>query len=460
MVFEQTIDADFLRAVQQDITSDMYIGDLDTQRVLFFSPGQNDEATLRQHASISFDDWFELFAPSELPSLKIALNKLQSDEPCQALDSVYKMRDGVDGFKYVHHSLKSLAESGFPGHLFVGSFNELKGDSEAAFVVPTDINKSFSDEQQLPAMVFECSREAMFITDARGIIVRVNDAFLQNTDYKKEDVLGLHCGFLWAQQQDEYVLKKIQKELLANKSWRGECDYTTKQGVFRACYMSVSGVEDSEGIVSHFAGIFFDITDKKIKEEKIQRLAYYDSLTDIPNRSLFNDRLYKAIQHAQRHDSSVAVLFVDLDSFKEINDTLGHAVGDRLLQGVAKRLQYCVREEDTVGRMGGDEFAIVLVDLSELEDARKTIVTMATRMLSQFATPFLIEGKEVSMSASIGVAIYPEDGEWGDILLQNADIAMYAAKNSGKNSYQFYSSSMNVKRYRKESKNKTDFVGV
>ena len=303
--------------------------------------------------------------------------------------------------------------------------------------------KEIEKEQRLLSTAFEASGEAIFITDDNGVLMRANQAFYTTTGYSPEQVLERECGFLWPDPQDESIFLRVKNTIDEVNRWRGECNYATAQAELRPSFLSFSATRDESGNVTHYVGIFLDIADKKSKEEEIRRLAYFDALTGIPNRSLFNDRLEKSILHAERKSGSAAVLFLDLDRFKPINDSLGHSAGDQVLRCVAKRLQECIREEDTVARMGGDEFAIVLSDLPSVEVAEDVVINTANRIISRFVQPFLIEGRDVFTSASVGIAVFPCDGTVSDELLRNADMAMYSAKKSGKNKYQFYDQVMN-----------------
>lgn len=324
-------------------------------------------------------------------------------------------------------------------------FNDF-GKVTGTLGVARDISerKQIDKEMRLAATVFDSCREAIFIMDSRGMIIRANTAFYQFSGKSEMDVIGKDFRQFWDLSDPESFLTTVSSSIQKHQFWRGECNYLTDTGI-KPCLLSFSASQDDRDEVSHYVGIFLDISEKKQDELRIQRLAYYDALTHVANRSLFNDRLHKAIQQAERRKQSVAVLFLDLDHFKPVNDSLGHSAGDSLLQGVARRLQYCIREEDTVARMGGDEFAIILAGLEEGDKAERIVLRTANRIISQFVSPFLIEGREVYTSTSVGVAVYPRDGVHSDELLRNADMAMYAAKKSGRNSYQFYDASMNTK---------------
>ncbi|MDX1694467.1 MAG: EAL domain-containing protein [Ketobacteraceae bacterium] len=324
-------------------------------------------------------------------------------------------------------------------------FNDV-GRVTGTLGVARDISarKKVEREMRLAATVFDSCREAVFIMDSTGEIIRANNAFYHYTGTTEQEVIGQSFGQFWAVSSTASFLDSIKASIQEQDTWRDECHYLSN-GVKKPCLLSFSASTDDTGSISHYVGIFLDISEKKQDELRIQRLAYYDSLTRVANRSLFNDRLSKSMQQAERRKQSVAVLFLDLDHFKPVNDSLGHSAGDSLLQGVARRLQYCIREEDTVARMGGDEFAIILSGLRRGDAAERIVLRTANRIISQFVSPFLIEGREVYTSTSVGIAVYPRDGLAPEELLRNADMAMYAAKKSGRNNYQFYDANMNVK---------------
>lgn len=299
-------------------------------------------------------------------------------------------------------------------------------------------------EKQLASTVFEAINEGIFITDREGFIIRANRAFFAMTGYGQEDIQGLHCSRLWEEHLSNGLFKTMRKTVDDGEAWRIETGVVCKNVQVKPSILSVTATRDTENQVTHYVGVLVDMAEKKQSEQRIYRLAYFDSLTEVPNRASFFERLERALNNARRADESMVVLFLDLDRFKPINDSLGHTAGDQLLKAVARRLLYCIRENDMVARVGGDEFAILLTDLSSAQEAENTAVKTAQRILSQFVSAFLIEGREVYTSTSIGIAIYPRDGQLPEELVRNSDMAMYAAKKGGKNNYHFYDSSMNV----------------
>ncbi len=297
-------------------------------------------------------------------------------------------------------------------------------------------------ERQLFSAIFESISEGIFVTDRGGYILRANPAFYEVTGYAPQQILGLHCGHLWKNAHGPELFRRIRQTLLRDGSWREETEYTRANGDVRPALISFSQTHNLKHEVQHYVGVLMDIADKKQNERKIHRLAFYDSLTEVPNRRLFNDRLAEAVEVAERNRSRLAVLFLDLDRFKPVNDSLGHSAGDQLLKGVARRLLYCLGEGDTVARMGGDEFAIILRDLPDGQ-GEAAAIKMASRVLAQFFSPFMIASREVFTSCSIGIALFPQHGYSAEVLLRSADTAMYAAKRAGKNNYQFFDEIMN-----------------
>jgi diguanylate cyclase (GGDEF)-like protein len=205
--------------------------------------------------------------------------------------------------------------------------------------------------------------------------------------------------------------------------------------------VTISAVRDERGQVVNFIKIFSDISERKEREERVRHLAHHDFLTDLPNRVLLSDRIARAISAAQRNGTQVAVLFLDLDRFKNVNDSLGHSIGDKLLQEVARRLRACIRASDTVSRLGGDEFVLLVPDVSD----PASVAVLAQKVLDAVSRPYSIEGHELISSPSIGLAVFPADGEDVETLLRNADAAMYHAKESGRNNYQFFTPDMNIR---------------
>lgn len=294
---------------------------------------------------------------------------------------------------------------------------------------------------RLSAKVFESNTEAIMITDARQDIVMVNRAFTEITGYAENEVLGRNPKILASGLQAKDFFRDFYESLHTKDHWRGEVWNKRKNGEIFPEWVTVSVLRDEQGNITHYVAVFLDITERKKEEERIQYLANYDVLTDLPNRYLLGDRLEQAIALAQRHQTKLAVLFVDLDRFKNINDSLGHDVGDTLLKMVAQRLKICLRHSDTLARQGGDEFIALLGDLSSETEA----TFAAEKMIEALSKEFAVGAYQLSVTTSIGVCVYPDDGETVVQLLRNADMAMYRAKDAGRNRFEYYESAMNAK---------------
>ncbi|MBF0108651.1 MAG: diguanylate cyclase [Magnetococcales bacterium] len=296
--------------------------------------------------------------------------------------------------------------------------------------------KRLEDEIRLAGTVLDNATEAVMVTDSTNRIVMVNPAFTSITGYSMEEVLGKTPNILHSGRHDRAFYAAMWKGLLTEGKWEGEIWNRRKNGDLYPEWLSIATIRDQKQDVVKFAAIFTDITKRKADEEQLRFLANHDPLTQLPNRVLFHSRLEWSVARSRRDRSSMALLYIDLDRFKWVNDTLGHVAGDLLLQEAARRLFSCVRESDTVGRLGGDEFAVILADLRECADAGK----VARHMLQELARPFDLDGRQASISGSIGIAFFPDDAQEIDLLIQKADAAMYYAKQAGKNTFHFHGS--------------------
>ncbi|MBT8769027.1 bifunctional diguanylate cyclase/phosphodiesterase [Metapseudomonas boanensis] len=321
------------------------------------------------------------------------------------------------------------------------------GRFEGMLGVGRDISQQRRAEKDLrmAATVFEHSTSAILVTDPAGYIVQVNEAFTRISGYASGDVLDQLPAILTADRQQANQLTYIISQLNQRGSWEGEIWLKRRQGDNYPAWVGITAVHDEEGDLVSYVCFFSDISERKASEQRIHRLAYYDGLTHLPNRTLFQDRLHTALQHAERHQEWVVLMFLDLDRFKPINDSLGHAAGDRMLKDVAVRLAACVDEDDTVARMGGDEFTLLLQPRATREGALNRAIHVAEQILASLDRPFVLEGREFFVTASIGIALSPQDGRELSQLMKNADTAMYHAKERGKNNFQFYQADMNAR---------------
>ncbi len=304
-------------------------------------------------------------------------------------------------------------------------------------------NRALNDnarELRLSAQVFEASNEALAILDHRLRIVSINPAMSRISGFNRSDLIGRHCAdLLMDGNTDSSTWLSTIAQIRRDSHWSGELELARPNGPAYPAWVSVGAVTTYGGEPAHFVVSISDISEQKRTEQRLRHLAEYDALTGLPNRVLLLDRMSSAIKTAQRHRHHLAVLFIDLDRFKNINDSLGHAVGDELLRQVSNRLSSLVRNSDTVSRLGGDEFVVLLTEL----DTAGRAATLATKMLKSLAAPFQLSGHELTVTPSIGITVYPEDGDNRDILLKNADTAMYHAKENGRNSYQFFTRELN-----------------
>lgn len=296
-----------------------------------------------------------------------------------------------------------------------------------------------ADEQlRLSALVFDNSRELIVITDADSRIVSVNRAFTKVTGYTTDEVIGKHIRTIKSGRQDQPFYESMWHTITETGYWQGELWNRRKNGELYPALASISAVHDTQGRVTKYISVSTDITEFKQAEDRIRYLAYYDPLTELPNRTLLRDRAVQTLTQAAREHAETALLFLDLDHFKTINDSLGHLSGDSLLQEATQRIRAALRHADTVGRLGGDEFLIVLNHSDAASAAH-----VARNLLSRLAEPFIINGHSLSISASIGIAVSPRDGNNFDELHKNADIAMYKAKELGRNRYHFFTPELN-----------------
>ena len=290
------------------------------------------------------------------------------------------------------------------------------------------------DALRITASVFDNSQEAIVITDANNIIIDVNPAFSHIAGYARDEVLGRNPKFLSSGRQDQSFYAGMWKSLRDENVWRGEIWNRRKNGEVYAELLSISAICDETGQVQRHVGVFSDITYFKDHEAELSMVANYDALTGVPNRRLLADRLRQATALAQRGGKMLAICYIDLDGFKDVNDQHGHETGDRLIVDIARRLQEALRAGDTLARLGGDEFVVLFNDLA----AEAECFQVLDRIMQTIATPMNLSGNQIGVSASIGVTFYPSDNEDGDTLLRHADQAMYIAKQTGKNRYHIY----------------------
>ncbi len=302
--------------------------------------------------------------------------------------------------------------------------------------VAQDISERLAAEerQKLAASVFDNAHEGIMITDPTGRIIEVNNTFSDLTGYARANAIGQTADLLKSGHHDADFYRAMWQTIREVGYWRGEVWNRKKSGEIFVELLTISSVRNRHGEISHFVGIFSDITLIKEHQQRLEHLAHFDALTQLPNRMLLGDRMQTAMAQTERNGKILAVCYLDLDGFKPVNDLYGHAVGDRLLVEVAQRLKSCVRAGDTVSRLGGDEFVLLFAELDSIEECDHAV----SRIISVLTHPFLIGGHSILISASIGVTLYPQDGSDSDTLLRHADQAMYAAKQAGRNRFHLF----------------------
>ena len=368
--------------------------------------------------------WDATFLASEIP--QVIRQQLAKNGRSQ-FETRHKRKDG---------SVFDVEISGYP--------LELDG-KPALFNSSRDITerkKSLAD-LNISATAFE-SQDGILVADANGIILRANSSFSEITGYSTADVVGKNPNILSSGRHDADFYSAMWESLNKTGAWKGEIWNRRKDGAIYPERLTITAVKDTQGVVTNYVASFTDITQHKAAEQEIQNLAFFDPLTQLPNRRLLMDRLQHALSSSARSRKAGAILFIDLDNFKNLNDTLGHDIGDQLLQSVAQRLETCVREGDTVARLGGDEFVVMLEDLSEdaLEAAKQT-ESIAAKILSSMNTPYHLGQFEHHSTPSIGATLFTgSDDVSVDDLLKHADIAMYQAKKGGRNTLRFFDPKM------------------
>lgn len=385
--------------------------------------------------------------PSAHLTDNIDLDRLQPKNQPEGQPSASSLRARIDearkgGSQRFEWQFKSVNGVEFPAELAIDVAH--LGDRTMSQLTIRDITrrKQAENSTRLANQAFESSLEGIAITDAKGNILTVNSAFTTITGYSLTEVAGRNPRLLSSGRQTQEFYSQMWESIARDGKWQGEIWNIRKNGDIYPQWLNISCVKDDRGQPVNYVGVFSDISERKSAEERILHQVYYDQLTDLPNRALFADRVSQVMGMAKRHPGyHFALMFLDLDRFKLINDSMGHDAGDQLLQQAAHRLRGSVRESDTVARMGGDEFTVVLSEIANPQHA----ANVAQKILDAFRPPFHLNGEEVFVSVSIGISVYPEDGASIEILLKNADMAMYRAKGAGGSWYELYDEGLGTK---------------
>ncbi len=380
-------------------------------------------------ADIVGRDWIDHFLPERIrDTVRVNLIQMMQGNipPVEYMENALLTRSGEERMVAWHNAVMRDEEGRITGILASGEDITERKRSEA--------------QLRLAAQVFEQSGEGILITDAQLNIIMVNQAFTAITGYSEAEALGKTPRLLSSGRHEPEFFRVMWDDIRTQGRWQGEVWNRRKDGSLYPEQLSIIRVLDAQGEVIHYIGISSDITQHKEAQARIQRLAHFDPLTGLPNRALLNDRVNHDLSTAQRNQAPLAVLFVDLDHFKNVNDTLGHRVGDELLVAIAGRLKAVVRDVDTVSRQGGDEFILILPDTGADGAAH-----VAGKLLEAVAQPCQIEGFDLTVTLSIGIALYPGDGEDFEALSRSADAAMYRAKHDGRNTYRFFTAEMQAR---------------
>jgi diguanylate cyclase (GGDEF)-like protein/PAS domain S-box-containing protein len=354
--------------------------------------------------------------------------------PERSNEEAFILEKIIEGEKVEHFETTRVRKD---GHIIqvdvtISPVRDAVGRVIGASKIARDVTVQRAAEQRLS--VFTNTSEGILILDRAGRIVEVNQAFSKITGYGKDEVLGRFTSMFRSSRQGPEVFDAMRRALRRTGDWRGELWSRRSDGEAFSALVTVSAVRSASGRVRNFVALFSDVTVLRLQQEQLEHTAHFDPLTDLPNRLLLSDRLHQAMAMCLRHNQSLAVLYLDLDGFKAINDRHGHEVGDDMLIAVSGRMKTALRDVDTLARMGGDEFVAILADIERAQDC----IALVSRVLAACAEPVRINGLELKVTASIGVTMYPRDNAEADQLMRHADQAMYEAKQAGKNRYHMF----------------------
>jgi diguanylate cyclase (GGDEF)-like protein/PAS domain S-box-containing protein len=404
--------------------------DWDIRRGVLFRVGADSLLGFENEQAVSGDDWRKhAVHPEDLPRVERILGEHVAGQR-EFFESEHRIRNAKGEWIWVLSRGKIVErdEAGQPMRI-AGTARDITRTREA------------ERERRIAEEVIRSMGEAVTVTELDFRFSSINPAFTRMTGYTETEIVGQPSAILNCEQHSEDFHQALRNTLIRTGHWSGEIWQKRKDGEEFLCWLELSEVTDRNGVRTHWVGVLTDITDRKRAEQELRYLANYDTLTGLPNRTLLGERLAHALIRARRHGAKVAVLFLDLDRFKHVNDSMGHAAGDRLLKAAAARIQANVRESDTVARLGGDEFTVIIEDLTDQGQAER----VAQKLIDSFLVPLDIDGRtEVVISPSIGISIYPDHGQVPTDLLKFADTAMYQAKDKGRNTYQTYTEAMDA----------------
>ncbi|MFV3307055.1 putative bifunctional diguanylate cyclase/phosphodiesterase [Pseudomonas sp. NY15181] len=394
--------------------------DLRSQRI-YYSPGYSNLIGLPcERLSDDVLLWENRLHPDDRRAT-LATYQDHIDGLSEELNCVYRIRHSDGGYRWVH--ARGRVE------------RDASGEALRMTGISRDITRQRSNEDHLrqAAAVFEATQEGLLVTDSRGIIVHTNPSFSRITGYAAEDVLGGQPSLLKSGRQDAAFYRRMWEALLRDGVWSGEIWNRRKSGEVYPQWQHIRAVRNDQGQLTHYVAVFSDLSSLKRSQHELDFLAHHDPLTGLPNRLLLRERIEQALARAEREQGGGALLVIDLDHFKHINDSLGHSTGDLLIKAVAERLQACLDERCSLARLGGDEFAVILESPQQQHAS-----SLAQRLLEAMNAPFEVDGQTIYMSVSLGVSLFPDDARNVDHLMQHADAALFQAKASGRSLYAFY----------------------
>ncbi len=396
--------------------------DLRRQSV-YYSPGYHALLGMKDgELSNDRDQWLQLLHPEDRPVYQRALDELMQASEDTAYETSYRLRHRDGSYRWVlSRGRLQLDAQGRPER-FIGTVKDITQ------------RRADADSLRQAAAVFESTQEGVLVTDAQQTIVHINPAFSRITGYSEAEILGKHPTLLKSGRHDAAFYQHLWHTLQTQGIWSGEVWNRRKDGEIYPQWQCIRAIRGEHGLLSHYVAVFSDISVLKHSQQELDHLAHHDALSNLPNRLLFSERVEHALQRAQRDDDRGAVLVVDLDHFKHINESLGHNVGDLLLKATGERLASRLGSGSTLARLGGDEFAVLSEDCTQAEQAAH----LAQSLIDCLNAPFLLDGQELFISASVGICLYPDDAKTVDEVLRNADSALFKAKSSGREGFAFY----------------------
>ena len=391
-----------------------------SRRKVFFSEGYARLLGLTpQTLGDTREDWAARLHPDDVERALHALNAELSDQP---YENIYRLRHADGSYRWIHSRGRLLRDENGQPQRFIGIASDITQQ------------RAIDDSLRQAAAVFDATQEGVLVTNAEQRIVHVNPAFSRITGYSSEEILGQHPTLLKSGRHDAAFYHSLWHALQNRGAWSGEVWNRRKSGEIYPQWQCIRVIHDEQGRVSHYVAVFSDITALKRSQRELDYLAHHDPLSNLPNRLLFTERVAHALQRSKLEELRGAVLLIDLDHFKHINESLGHNVGDLLLKGVGERLQQGLPSGSTLARLGGDEFGLLSENCADAAQAAE----LAQRLLRSLETPFRLDGHELYIGASIGISLFPEDADSVEQILRNADSALFKAKSSGREGYAFY----------------------